>query len=169
MKRRFGRFESLPRSCSIGLPDKRHTVASISGFYVIRRIDLLLLPWAALMMSLSVRRYLVLLLAAIFVMFAGMFHDALDSGDGASVFASLAQELSSDHTLSCPDDDGAYSGAMNHGQEPSDCSTMSCAVLWPARNPVSAERNVRRLTFRLGHNSIHGSRHSRLDRPPRLT
>jgi len=147
----------------------RHMIASISGFHAFRRIDRLLLPWAALKMSSPVRRYLALLLTAIFVMSAGMLRGGLDNGDSADVFASLAQERSFDHMPSCPDGNGVCGGALNHGRELSDCSAMSCAVLWPTRDPMSAERNARRLTFRLGHSSIRGSRPSRLDRPPRLT
>ena len=121
------------------------------------------------MMSLPVRRYLALLLTAVLVMSAGMFHGAFDSGVGAGVFASPTQELSREYALSCPDENGACGSAMNPGLMPSDCSATSCAVLWPSRDLISAVRNVRRLTFRLGHSSVHGSQLSPLDRPPLLT
>lgn len=158
-----------PGQEAAALPDKRHTAASIGGFHAIRRISMLLLPWAARMISLPVRRCLALLLTIIFAISAGMLLAAPDRGDSAGVFASLTQQLPVDQTLSCPDDDGACGSAMNHGAAPSDCSAMSCAALWPAQNQVSAARNMRRLTFRLAQNSIHGAGHSRMDRPPRLT
>lgn len=121
------------------------------------------------MMPLRVHRCLVLLLSAIFVMSAVTVHGALNWGHEAGVFASVAQEFSADQKQSCPDDDGACGTAMNHGPTPSECSAMSCAVLWPTRDPVSTERNVRRLAFHFGNHSTHGSWRNRLDRPPRLT